>query len=79
MGRSPIYEGTITETWLRLRRDYPETLLVIAGLCSPAFHKTMQQAGCLTFTEPTHALRAIAALDGFRRAALRHVPAPQVG
>ena len=79
MGRSPIYEDTITETWLRLRRDYPETLLVIAGLCSPAFHKTMQQAGCLTFTEPTHALRAIAALDGFRRAALRHAPAPEVG
>lgn len=79
MGRTPAHEGTITEAWLRLRRDYPETLLVITGLCSPAFHTAMQQAGCLTFTEPTHALRAIAALDGFRRAGARHAPRPEIG
>ena len=62
VGRSPTNGPRFMESLLRLRRRYPESLLAISCFYTPQFRAALDAAGCLVFDEPTHALRALAAL-----------------
>jgi acyl-CoA synthetase (NDP forming) len=84
IGRSPINGPRFKEAFPRLRRSHPETLLAIVCYYTPDFRAALDAAGCLVFDDPTHALRAIAALVRFRRAfdaapaaAAAALPAPE--
>lgn len=48
-----------------LRRDYPDKVLAISTLLNPENRRTLEAMGCLAFTEPAEAVRAIAALAAF--------------
>jgi acetate---CoA ligase (ADP-forming) len=82
-GRSPVNAPRFMAAFPRLRRRYPESLLAVACYYTPQFRAALDEAGCLLFDEPTHALRAIAALTRFRRsfdalpAATEPLPAPE--
>jgi acetate---CoA ligase (ADP-forming) len=68
IGRSPVNAPRFMEVFPRLRRDYPQTLLTVSCFHTPQFRAALDAAGCLLFDEPTHAVRAVAALTQFRRA-----------
>ncbi|MGO8920351.1 MAG: acetate--CoA ligase family protein [Stellaceae bacterium] len=78
VGRSPVNAPRFAAAFPRLRRRYPESLLAVACYYTPQFRAALDGAGCLVFDEPTHALRAIAALSQFRRGfdAIPAAPAP---
>jgi acyl-CoA synthetase (NDP forming) len=65
-GRSVTNGPRFTEAIGQLRKRYPEKLLAVAARASPEFRVALEAAGCLLFEEPTHAMRAIAALARFR-------------
>jgi len=67
-GRSPIRAPQLIETCTALRRRFPATLLCLSCLYSPEFRQKLAEIGCLCVEEPVHAVRAVAALSGFRRA-----------
>ena len=66
-GRNPIYAPRMIETAAALRERHPEVLLCITCLSSLEFRKALQALGVLSFEEPVHAVRAVAALAAFRR------------
>ena len=67
IGRSPINGPRFREAFPRIRREFPETLLAVSCYHTAEFRAALDGAGCLLFDEPTHAVRAIAALTHFRR------------
>ena len=72
----PVLEALVTG----LRRDYPNTLLAISTLLTPARQRTIEAMGCLVFGDPSEAVRTIAALNSFAEAFARPVPAlPEPG
>jgi len=83
VGRSPVNGPRFMELFTRLRRHHPETLLAVACYHTLQFRAALDAAGCVLFDEPTHALRAVAALSGFRRTfdaapgAAAPLPAPE--
>ncbi|HKF70734.1 MAG TPA: acetate--CoA ligase family protein [Stellaceae bacterium] len=79
-GRNPVRAPQLLETCAALRRRFPETLLCLSCLHTADFRQKLAAIGCLCLEEPVHAVRAVAALAGFRRAfiAPAAVPAPPV-
>jgi acyl-CoA synthetase (NDP forming) len=65
-GRSVVNGPRFMEAITGLRARHPEKLLAVSARASPEFRVAMEAAGCLLFEEPTHAMRAIAALARFR-------------
>lgn len=49
-----------------LRRDFPGRLVMFSTLPDPAQQRALEQLGCLTFTDPSRAIRVLAAMDFFR-------------
>lgn len=79
MSRLPHHASRLLANFSRLRARHPQTLLVAAGLTTPDFRNELQALGCLCFEEPTHAVRALAALAAFRKSFARSdVPPPSV-
>jgi acetate---CoA ligase (ADP-forming) len=68
IGRSPINGPRFKEAFPRIRREFPQTLLAVSCYHTAEFRAALDGAGCMLFDEPTHAVRAIAALTHFRRA-----------
>ncbi|HVM79516.1 MAG TPA: CoA-binding protein, partial [Stellaceae bacterium] len=66
-GRNPVYGPRMLETAAALRERHPKTLLCISCLSTLEFRKSLQATGVLSFEEPVHAVRAVAALAAFRR------------
>jgi acetate---CoA ligase (ADP-forming) len=64
--RLPERAERLRALFSRLSADYPHTVLVAAGLTTPEFRADLQARGCLTFEEPTRAVRTVAALAAFR-------------
>jgi acetate---CoA ligase (ADP-forming) len=64
--RLPERAERLRTLFSRLSADHPETVLVAAGLTTPEFRADLQVRGCLTFEEPTRAVRTVAALAAFR-------------
>ena len=82
VGRNPLQEPGITAAWKKIRASHPDVLMAVAGLYSPAFIDTMREHGVLTFREPTHAMRAVAALAHFKQTLDKptpRLPAPPPG
>jgi acyl-CoA synthetase (NDP forming) len=67
-GRNPARAPQLVETCTALRERFPETLLCLSCLHTPDFRQKLAAIGCLCVEEPVHAVRAVAALAGFRRA-----------
>ncbi|MEI6547257.1 MAG: acetate--CoA ligase family protein [Burkholderiales bacterium] len=66
----PVLESLV----IGLRRDYPDTLLVISTLLSAARRDRLAELGCLSFAEPSSAVRTIGALARIGRAFDAPVP-----
>jgi acetate---CoA ligase (ADP-forming) len=66
----PLLESLVTG----LRNDHPEVLLVLCTLLSPARRDWLAERGCLTFAEPSEAVRTVGALARISRMADRPVP-----
>ena len=67
-GRNPTRAPQLIETCTALRQRFPETLLCLSCLHTADFRQKLAAIGCLCVEEPVHAVRAVAALAGFRRA-----------
>jgi acyl-CoA synthetase (NDP forming) len=67
-GRSPTRAPQLLETCATLRERFPKVLLCLTCLHTPDFRRQLAEIGCLCLEEPVHAVRAVAALAGFRRA-----------
>lgn len=49
-----------------LRRRYPGRLVMFSTLADPAQQRKLEELGCLTFPDPSRAIRVLAALNFFR-------------
>jgi acetate---CoA ligase (ADP-forming) len=80
-GLAPAGWETLHELAVRLRRDYPHVVLAYCCLITRERQQALQAIGCLSYDEPTYAIRTLAALDYFRAAdasvaSLPAAPAP---
>ena len=66
------YWDNLHELAVMLRREFPQVVLAYACLITPERRRALEAIGCLSFEEPTHAVRTLAALDFFRRADAEH-------
>lgn len=57
--------------WRALRQDYPDRLFTLSGFMDGECHRAFEALGIPTYREPTHAVRATAALRQFARAFAR--------
>ncbi|MFN0183171.1 MAG: acetate--CoA ligase family protein, partial [Aquabacterium sp.] len=63
-----------------LQRDYPGTVYALCTLMSAERRRTLQDLGCLVYSEPADAVRAVAALVRFAESFGRTLPtAPPAG
>src|SRR5690606_36601121 len=49
-----------------IRRKYPGRLVIFSTLADPQQQRALEQLGCLTFTDPSRAIRVLAAMNFFR-------------
>lgn len=73
-GLAPKGWEALHELAVNLRRDYPGVVLAYCCLITRERQQALQEIGCLSYDEPTHAVRALAALDSFRAAAQQPLP-----
>ena len=66
----PVLEALAT----MLRRDYPDQVAAFSTLMDPDRQRILEAMGCLVYSEPADAVRAVAALAGFAEAFRRPVP-----
>lgn len=71
MPHAPHLQQPLAEILTRLRREFPEVLLVLSMLAPPALAQQMQAAGYLLFEDTTRAMRAVAALKSLAQAQRR--------
>jgi hypothetical protein len=59
-----------------LRGEYPQSLVMFSTLADPQQQRALEQLGCLTFQDPSRAIRVLAAVNFFReqRIAVEAVP-----
>ncbi|MEZ5649295.1 MAG: acetate--CoA ligase family protein [Burkholderiaceae bacterium] len=77
--RNPEFAKSLIPAWQKIAADTPGKALAIAGMVDPDTRLLLDSLGIPTFAEPTHATRAIAALDGFRKALDRRFSLPAIG
>ena len=70
----PVLESLVTN----LRRDYPHKVLAVSTLLKPERQRVLEAMGCMFFSEPSEAVRTIAALADFGAAFARPAPAAPV-
>jgi acetate---CoA ligase (ADP-forming) len=68
-GLAPAGWESLHQLAVNLRRDYPQVVLAYCCLITRERQLALQEIGCLSYDEPTYAVRALAALDYFRAAA----------
>jgi acyl-CoA synthetase (NDP forming) len=66
-GLAPRGWDQLLELAVHLRRDFPDVALAYCCLITRERREQLEALGCLCFDEPTHAVRALAALEFFRR------------
>lgn len=67
-GLSEKFWPTLQSLATLLRRDYPGTVAAFSTLMSAARRRTLESMGCLVYSEPADAVRAVAALARFAEA-----------
>lgn len=76
-GTSDKFWPVIQSLASNLRRDYPDRVLAISTLLNAQRRGELEAMGCLVYSEPAEAVRAVAALVGFaERFSEPNVPAP---
>lgn len=77
-GQSEKFWPTLAGLTAMVRRDYPETVVAFSTLMNAPRQLAIEAAGCLVYSEPAHAVRAVAALamfsEGFARAGPEVLP-----
>ncbi len=64
-GTSDAFWPVVESLVRTLRRDYPDKLLALSTLLTPARRQRLESMGCLVFAEPAEAVRTMAALAVF--------------
>jgi len=72
-GLSEAFWPTLRDLVQRLRAEYPDTLLAVCTLITPARRATLEALGCLVFEDPGVAVRCIGALASLPQ----RLPAPE--
>ena len=75
-GLAPAGWETLHQLAVDLRRDYPDVVLAYCCLITRERQQALQDIGCLSYDEPTYAVRTLAALEYFRAAAAQPVRTP---
>ena len=68
----PVLQSLVTN----LRRDYPRKVLAVSTLLKPERQRALEAMGCMFFSEPSEAVRTIAALADFGAAFAQPAPPP---
>lgn len=76
-GLTPALQQVQKDLAVDLRRRYPGRLIMFSTLADPAQQRSLEALGCLTFPDPSRAIRVLAALD-FLRLQRGRRPAPQL-
>jgi len=81
MPHSPPLQAPLRDCLLRLRREFPEKLLILSMFAPPDLSREMAEAGYLLFEDTTRAIKALAALRRLgRRRDLQDTPLePETG
>lgn len=64
-GLSPVMQDMQKTLARTLRRDYPGRLVMFSTLADPAQQRALEALGCLTFPDPSRAIRVLAAVNFF--------------
>ncbi|MDP6344636.1 MAG: acetate--CoA ligase family protein, partial [Alphaproteobacteria bacterium] len=64
-GRNPERSAAMQREWGERRRQFPDRVFAAAGFATDEFAGALEAAGVPVFLEPTHAVRAVAALSRF--------------
>ena len=75
-GMSAAFWPVIESMIVKMRRDYPDKLLVLSSLFSAEKRRAIEALGCLVYSEPAEAVRSVAALASFAEAFSRPADAP---
>ena len=74
----PVIAANQLAALMRVRQAFPDRLILVSGLLNPDFCKAVEAAGMPAAREPTHNLRAIAALHQFATTFARPYDPPKV-
>lgn len=74
----PQFAADQLAVWSRVKASFPDRLVTVSGLLSADFIKVLEANGIPTSRDPTHSLRAIAALHGFAKAFAEPFSRPHV-
>ncbi len=66
VGLNPRMMESVTGPLLELREAYPDNVLVLSGQFAAEATRVLEQAGFLLCEDPSHSVRMVAALAGFR-------------
>ena len=66
-GISTQHRPLVTDLWARVRAAHPDLTVAVVSIFDEANRDFLEAQRCLTFEEPAAAVRAIAALHGFRQ------------
>ncbi|CAM3486479.1 ATP-grasp domain-containing protein [Bordetella sputigena] len=66
-GATPAMQALQQQLARDLRRDFPGRLVVFSTLADAAQQRALEDAGCLSFTDPARAIRVMAAMRFFLR------------
>lgn len=64
-GLTPAMQDMQKQLARNLRRDYPERLVIFSTLADPLQQRALEALGCLTFPDPSRAIRVLAAMKFF--------------
>jgi acyl-CoA synthetase (NDP forming) len=67
VGMNPVVMEKLTATLLRVRKNFPDTLVIISSLMRRDLFQPLQEAGYLVTEDPSRAVEMVAALTGFGR------------
>lgn len=65
-GLTPAMQTMQLRLARHLREVFPDRLVLFSTLADPVQQRALEQLGCLTFTDPSRAIRVLAAMDFFR-------------
>ncbi|ARP80145.1 hypothetical protein CAL12_04420 [Bordetella genomosp. 8] len=66
-GATPAMRALQQQLARDLRRDFPDRLVAFSTLADAAQQRALEEAGCLSFTDPARAIRVMAAMRFFLR------------
>lgn len=65
-GLTPEMQEVQIKLAIALRRDHPQSLVMFSTLADPRQQLALERLGCMTFPDPSRAIRVLAAMNFFR-------------